>query len=80
MKGSYCCMQRPSAISEHLKIVEVKCDVVNKRIAKVLKFLCAFSAFDIRKLTNDSLHALYIVKLALMYVKTSKNLAVVQNF
>uniref|UniRef100_A0A453N1L1 Uncharacterized protein n=2 Tax=Aegilops tauschii subsp. strangulata TaxID=200361 RepID=A0A453N1L1_AEGTS len=48
MKGSYCCMQRPSAISEHLKIVEVKCDVVNKRIAKVLKFLCAFSAFDIR--------------------------------
>lgn len=57
-------MERPSAISEHLKVVEVKYDVVNKRIAKILKFLCAFSAFDIHKLTSDSLRAFYILKLA----------------
>ncbi|XBI60647.1 hypothetical protein VPH35_041552 [Triticum aestivum] len=43
IKGSYCCMEKPSAISEHLNVVEVKCDVVNERILKVLKFLCAFN-------------------------------------
>ena len=48
MKGSYKTMKGPSAISEHLKIVEVKCNVVDERILKVLKFL---HAFNIRKLT-----------------------------
>ncbi|KAF7082884.1 hypothetical protein CFC21_086718 [Triticum aestivum] len=43
MEGSYCCMERPSAISEHLNIVEVKCNVVDKRILKILRFLCAFN-------------------------------------
>uniref|UniRef100_A0A8R7VES2 Uncharacterized protein n=1 Tax=Triticum urartu TaxID=4572 RepID=A0A8R7VES2_TRIUA len=66
IKGSYCCMEKPSAISEHLNVVEVKCDVVDERILKVLKFLCAF---NIRKLTNDTLHALYILKLDLIYVQ-----------
>uniref|UniRef100_A0A453N1K0 FBD domain-containing protein n=1 Tax=Aegilops tauschii subsp. strangulata TaxID=200361 RepID=A0A453N1K0_AEGTS len=61
MEGSYCCMERPSAISEHLNIVEVKCNVVDKRILKILRFLCAF---NIRKLTNGTLHILRIVKLA----------------
>ena len=40
-------MEGPSAISKHLKIVEVKCNVVDERIQKVLKFL---SAFNIGKL------------------------------
>ncbi|XP_037446052.1 uncharacterized protein LOC119315597 [Triticum dicoccoides] len=62
MKGSYyCCMERPSAISEHLNIVEVKCNVADKRILKILRFLCAF---NIRKLINNTLHILCIVKLA----------------
>uniref|UniRef100_A0A453N109 Uncharacterized protein n=3 Tax=Aegilops tauschii subsp. strangulata TaxID=200361 RepID=A0A453N109_AEGTS len=61
MKGSYSRMEGPSAISEHLNIVEVKCNVVDEKILKVLKFL---SAFNIRKLTNDSLHDLYVLKLA----------------
>uniref|UniRef100_A0A453N1H7 Uncharacterized protein n=1 Tax=Aegilops tauschii subsp. strangulata TaxID=200361 RepID=A0A453N1H7_AEGTS len=45
MKGSFSSMERSSAIPEHLNIVEVKCTVVEERILKVLKFLCAF---DIR--------------------------------
>ncbi|KAM3309726.1 hypothetical protein ACQJBY_030794 [Aegilops geniculata] len=45
MKGSFSSMERSSAIPEHLNIVEVKCTVVDERILKVLKFLCAF---DIR--------------------------------
>ena len=57
-------MEKPSAISVHLNVVEVKCDVVDERILKVLKFLCAF---NIHKLTNDTLHALYILKLDLIY-------------
>uniref|UniRef100_A0ACD5VAN8 Uncharacterized protein n=2 Tax=Avena sativa TaxID=4498 RepID=A0ACD5VAN8_AVESA len=43
MKGHYCSMEGPSAISEHLNIVEVKCNVVDERILKVLKFLSAFN-------------------------------------
>ena len=51
MKGRYSPMEGPSAISEHLNMVEVKCNVVDEKILKVLKLL---SAFNIRKLTNDS--------------------------
>ncbi|CAM0947819.1 unnamed protein product [Alopecurus aequalis] len=43
MKGSYMKMEGPSAISEHLKIVEVKCNAVDERILEVLKFLGAFN-------------------------------------
>ncbi|KAM0833108.1 hypothetical protein ACQ4PT_064471 [Festuca glaucescens] len=60
MKGSYSSMERPSAISEHLNMVEVKCNVVDERILKVLKFL---TAFNIRKLTINTFLALYILKL-----------------
>jgi hypothetical protein len=41
-------VERPTKISEHLNIVEVKCQGVDKRVLKVLKFLCTF---NIRKLT-----------------------------
>jgi hypothetical protein len=58
IKGSYSSIERSSAISEHLKIVEVKCSVVDDRILKVLEFL---SAFNIRKLTSDPLHAFCIL-------------------
>ncbi|XP_051195651.1 F-box protein At5g03100-like [Lolium perenne] len=49
MKGSYRAMEGPSAaISEHLKIVEVKCNAVDDRILEVLKFLRAFNIrFDV---------------------------------
>ncbi|KAM0913674.1 hypothetical protein ACQ4PT_012020 [Festuca glaucescens] len=43
MKVRYSSMERPSGISEHLNIVEVKCSVVDERILKVLKFLSAFN-------------------------------------
>ncbi|XP_047078846.1 F-box/LRR-repeat protein At4g14103-like [Lolium rigidum] len=43
MKVCYSSMERPSGISEHLNIVEVKCSVVDERILKVLKFLSAFN-------------------------------------
>ncbi|KAM0860979.1 hypothetical protein ACQ4PT_046186 [Festuca glaucescens] len=43
MKGSYRTMEGPPAISEHLKIVEVKCNAVDERILEVLKFLRAFN-------------------------------------
>uniref|UniRef100_N1QRA6 F-box/LRR-repeat protein 15/At3g58940/PEG3-like LRR domain-containing protein n=1 Tax=Aegilops tauschii TaxID=37682 RepID=N1QRA6_AEGTA len=43
MKGSYSSAERSAAISEHLKVVEVQCNVVNQGVFKVLKFLCAFN-------------------------------------
>ncbi|XP_047076071.1 F-box/FBD/LRR-repeat protein At5g22660-like [Lolium rigidum] len=43
MKGSYRTMEGPPAISEHLKIVEVKCNAVDEKILEVLKFLRAFN-------------------------------------
>ncbi|CAM0947575.1 unnamed protein product [Alopecurus aequalis] len=43
MKGSYSSAERSSAISEHLNIVEVKCNVVDEKIFKVLKFMCSFN-------------------------------------
>ncbi|CAL4894090.1 unnamed protein product [Urochloa decumbens] len=36
-------VQTIAAISEHLKMVEVKCEVVDERVYKVLKLLCTFS-------------------------------------
>jgi hypothetical protein len=44
-------MERSAGISEHLKIVEVKCEVIGERVLKVLQFLCTFS---ILKLTYIS--------------------------
>ena len=49
-------MDGPFAISEHLNMVEVICNVVDERILKVLKFL---TAYNIRKLTNNTSLALY---------------------
>ncbi|TVU17790.1 hypothetical protein EJB05_33847 [Eragrostis curvula] len=43
MKGSYGSEQRSNAISEHLKVVEVRCEVVDSRVLKVLKLLCSFN-------------------------------------
>ncbi|OQU82775.1 hypothetical protein SORBI_3005G019650 [Sorghum bicolor] len=39
MKGSFNQMERPAKISEHLNIVEVKCQDVDERVLKVLKIL-----------------------------------------
>ncbi|TVU26123.1 hypothetical protein EJB05_28658, partial [Eragrostis curvula] len=43
MKGRFNSMERSSVISDHLEEVIIKCDVVDERILKVLKFLCAFN-------------------------------------
>ncbi|CAM0947458.1 unnamed protein product [Alopecurus aequalis] len=42
MKGSYSSVKRLPGTSEHLNIVEVKCNAVDGRILKVLKFLIQF--------------------------------------
>ncbi|WVZ53846.1 hypothetical protein U9M48_004734 [Paspalum notatum var. saurae] len=39
MKGSTNPMERPATISEHLNTVKVKCQAVDERVLKVLKFL-----------------------------------------
>ncbi|KAM0913676.1 hypothetical protein ACQ4PT_012021 [Festuca glaucescens] len=43
IKGSYSRVEGATAISEHLNIVEVKCNVVDEKVLKVLKFLCSFN-------------------------------------
>ncbi|TVU26426.1 hypothetical protein EJB05_28973, partial [Eragrostis curvula] len=43
MKGTISSTKRSSAISEHLKIVEIKCKLVDRRVSKVLKFLRTFN-------------------------------------
>ncbi|CAN6288540.1 unnamed protein product [Urochloa humidicola] len=43
INGTFSSMERSAAISEHLKIVEVKCEVIDERVIKVLQFLCTFS-------------------------------------
>uniref|UniRef100_A0ACD5Z8M7 Uncharacterized protein n=1 Tax=Avena sativa TaxID=4498 RepID=A0ACD5Z8M7_AVESA len=43
MKGSYSSVERLPETSEHLNMFEVKCNVVDGRILKVMKFLCAFN-------------------------------------
>jgi hypothetical protein len=59
MKGSYYSIEEPAAISKRLNMVEVKCNVVDERVLKVLKFL---TVFNIRKLTNNTFLALCILK------------------
>ncbi|CAM0947563.1 unnamed protein product [Alopecurus aequalis] len=43
IKGSYSSLEGPFAISEHLNMVEIKCNVIDERILNVLKFLTAFN-------------------------------------
>ncbi|TVU20185.1 hypothetical protein EJB05_36384, partial [Eragrostis curvula] len=47
MKGTFSSMKRSSAISEHLKIVEIKSEDFDKRVFKVLKFLCTFNISEL---------------------------------
>ena len=62
-------MEGRSEISEHLKIVEVKCNVDNKIILELLKFLFGF---DIRKQTNETFHAPCIMKIAFICEEGTK--------
>ncbi|CAN6216745.1 unnamed protein product [Urochloa humidicola] len=43
MKGNYTAVQETTAISQHLKTVEVKFDVVDEKVHKVLKLLSSFN-------------------------------------
>jgi hypothetical protein len=51
MKGSYSSTERSTVIPQHLKIVHVKCYVVDEKVAKVLKFLCTL---NLRKFTRGT--------------------------
>lgn len=42
MEGSFT-VEKSATISEHLNIVKVKCQDVDERVLKVLKFLCTFN-------------------------------------
>ena len=64
LKGSYISTERSTAISDHLKLISVKYNVVDDRILQLLKFLCTY---NIGKLTGNTSHAfiiLYILKFA----------------
>lgn len=56
MKGSRSQMERSSAISKHLKLVIVKCNAIDGRITKILKFL---STFNICKITSNTIRSFY---------------------
>jgi hypothetical protein len=60
--SAYSRMERSSAISEHLKIVVVKCGVVDERVIKILKFL---STFNIGKLTSNIIRSFCISEICL---------------
>ncbi|KQJ89020.1 hypothetical protein BRADI_4g22904v3 [Brachypodium distachyon] len=47
MKGSYCLMERSSAISEQLKMIYVKCDVVDESVLHLLKFMCTLNILSL---------------------------------
>jgi hypothetical protein len=65
MKGSYSSMEKSTVILQNLKIVLVKCAVVDEKVAEVLKFL---GTLNLRKFTGGggTLHALYILKFAII--------------
>ncbi|CAM0146240.1 unnamed protein product [Urochloa decumbens] len=43
MIGRFNSMERSAAISEHLKTVEIKCEVVDEEVNEILKFLCTLN-------------------------------------
>jgi len=50
IEGSWNPPEIAAAISGHLKIVEVKCEVIDDKVIKVLKFV---SSFYVSKLTGN---------------------------
>jgi hypothetical protein len=71
MIGRYNQTERPATILKHLKEIEVKCDVVNEQVHKVLKFL---GTFGIRKQTSKTLVVLYnLFKLSIMCANEIKH-------
>lgn len=63
-------MKRATAISEHLKKVEIKCQKVHDTVLKVLKFLCAF---NICKITCNAPHSFIFLTFTVIsiYMKES---------
>ncbi|RLN29921.1 hypothetical protein C2845_PM05G22100 [Panicum miliaceum] len=57
MIGRYNPTDKTAVILEHLKEIEVKCEVVDEKVHKVLKFLCTF---NICKHTGDPLDVICI--------------------
>jgi len=71
MIGRYNQMERSATILKHLKETGVKCEVVNKKVYKVLKFL---GTFGIRKRTSKTLVVLYnLFKLSIMCANEIKH-------
>ena len=58
-------MKRSTAISEHLKIVEIKCEVVADRVLKIMKFL---SALNICKITCNTPRAFIFLTFNVMSI------------
>lgn len=46
MKGSSDPKKRSPIISGHLKVVEVKCELVDEKVSNVLKFLKTFNIYS----------------------------------
>ncbi|CAD6249681.1 unnamed protein product [Miscanthus lutarioriparius] len=53
MIGRYNQMERSATILKHLKEIEVKCDVVNEQLHKVLKFLGTFGILELRMVRKN---------------------------
>ncbi|TVU20125.1 hypothetical protein EJB05_36318 [Eragrostis curvula] len=71
IKGSPHQKGTSAATLPHLKIVEVKCKAVDEKVLDVLKFL---SKHNIRKLTNASIRACFIVGICFHMWQISKQL------
>lgn len=56
MKGSPDPKKGSPTLSEHLKLVEIKCDLVDERVLNVLKFL---KTFNICKLNHHYLFSIF---------------------
>jgi hypothetical protein len=51
MKGRYSSMEKSTILLQNLKIVHVKCAVVDEKVAEVLKFL---GTLNLRKFTSGA--------------------------
>ena len=64
MRGSPDTTERSNAISEHLKIVEVKCEVVDEKVLNVLEFLSKHSICKLQHFLYFLIFLWYVVEKA----------------
>ena len=56
LTGVYHPMDGSTTKLEHLKAIEVKCEVIDENVHKVLQFLCTFNFCKWTAHTFDSIH------------------------